>query len=56
MSKLINQKMVESIHSTGCFTKNGDKKRIEHLIEYNLPFDKKAENVIITGCLNVVQF
>jgi Fe-S oxidoreductase len=53
MSKLINQKMVESIHSTGCFTKNGDKKRIEHLKEYNLPFDEKAENVIITGCLNV---
>jgi hypothetical protein len=54
MNKLINQKMVESIQSTGCFTKNGDIKRIEVLQEYKLPFDKNAENVVITGCLNII--
>lgn len=54
MKNLINQKMVESIEATGCFTKNGDTIRIKQLEDYGLPIDKKAENVIITGCLNVV--
>jgi len=54
MPNLINQKMVESIETTGCFTKNGDTKRIELLEVHNLPVDKRADNVIITGCLNVI--
>ena len=31
MVNLINQKMLEDIRSTGCFTKNGEKKRIDLL-------------------------
>lgn len=54
MKNLINQKMVESIQSTGCFTKNGDITRIKLLEDNHLPVDKKAENVVITGCLNVI--
>ena len=52
MDNLINQKMLADIRATGCFTKNGDKKRIDLLDKYELPYDIKADNVVITGCLN----
>jgi len=50
MSKLIDQNMVDNIYSEGCcMGKVTD--RIKILDQYNLPYDKKAENVIITGCV-----
>ena len=52
MVDLINKKMLEDIRNTGCFTKNGEKKRIDLLDKYELPYDKKADNVVVTGCLN----
>jgi hypothetical protein len=42
--------MVESIRSTGkAMSDLPDRKNI--LLDHGLPFDREAENVIITGCL-----
>ncbi|MDD5475678.1 MAG: (Fe-S)-binding protein [Syntrophales bacterium] len=49
MHRLIDENMVASIRSTG----NADAEmvnRIEILDEYRIPYDRKAENVIISGC------
>lgn len=50
MSNLIDQKMVKNILTEGCSIGKGTD-RIKILDKYNLPYDKKAENIIITGCV-----
>lgn len=49
MNNLIDQKMVEKIRTEGCSIGN-ETDRIKILEKNNLPYDKKAENIIITGC------
>jgi hypothetical protein len=50
MSKLIDQTMVDNIRTEGCSIGKADD-RIKILEKYNLPYDQKAENIIITGCV-----
>ena len=50
MSKLINKGMLNNIRTEGCSIGNGSD-RIKILEKYNLPYDQKAENIIITGCV-----
>jgi hypothetical protein len=50
MNPLIDSRMVESIRNTGkAMSELPDRKNI--LLDHGLPFDREAENVIITGCL-----
>ena len=49
MHALINQKMVETIRTTGKTSENLPD-RIEILEKYSLPYDRSADNAIITGC------
>jgi hypothetical protein len=46
---LINPKMVETIRTTGKTSENLPD-RVEVLERYGLPYDRPAENAIITGC------
>lgn len=49
MNELINEEIIGTIRATG----KTDKRlpdRIDLLEKYNLPYDRAAENVIITGC------
>jgi len=49
MHSLIDKESVENINRTGCYsTKFPDRKSV--LEEYALPYDREAENAIITGC------
>jgi len=50
MSKLIDKTMVDNIRAEGCSIGKGPD-RIKILDKYTLPYDKKAENIIITGCV-----
>ncbi|MFC1825631.1 heterodisulfide reductase-related iron-sulfur binding cluster [Thermodesulfobacteriota bacterium] len=50
MHPLIDQKMLSSIHESGQIdSKLFD--RVSVLKEYGLPYDRKAENVIVSGCM-----
>ncbi len=49
MHTLIDANMVEVITATGN-TSNNIPDRVEVLKKHNLPYDRKADNVIITGC------
>jgi Fe-S oxidoreductase len=49
MHTLIDAEMVEMITSTGNTSKNTPD-RVKVLEKYGLPYDRKADNVIITGC------
>lgn len=49
MHTLINKEMVDTIRTTGK-TSKGLPDREEILKEHALPYDREAENVIITGC------
>jgi hypothetical protein len=49
MHTLINKEMVDTIRATGK-TSKGLPDREGILKEYGLPYDREAENVIITGC------
>lgn len=49
MNSLIDAARVETIRSTGK-TRANLPDRVEILSSYELPYDRKAENVIITGC------
>ena len=49
MSSLVDQEMLKLINDKGCALNLGD--RMEILAEYKLPTDKRAENVIISGCV-----
>ncbi len=49
MHSLIDENIVETIRSTGNATENLPE-RIEVMQSHSLPYDRKAENVIITGC------
>ncbi|MBT4088116.1 MAG: hypothetical protein HOE30_06460 [Deltaproteobacteria bacterium] len=49
MHALIDKQSVQDINRTGCYsTEFPDRKSI--LDEYNLPYDREADNAIITGC------
>lgn len=49
MHALIDKQSVENIKNTGCYSLDfPDRKSI--LDEHNLPYDREAENVIVTGC------
>lgn len=49
MHSLIDKKSVENINRTGCYTTDfPDRKSV--LDEYALPYDREAENAVITGC------
>ncbi len=50
MSKLIDELMIDNIRTEGCSIGKG-LDRIKILDKYNLPYDKKADNIIITGCV-----
>jgi hypothetical protein len=52
MTSLINDQMVELIRSTGNAIKNVPD-RVEIMESLNLPYDRRAENVIIMGCQNL---
>ncbi len=49
MHSLIDENIVESIRSSGNAIENLPD-RIEVLQSHSLPYDRRAENVIITGC------
>lgn len=49
MHSLIDENIVETIRSTGNATENLPD-RIEVMEAHSLPYDRRAENVIITGC------
>ncbi|MCK4820816.1 hypothetical protein KA005_33935, partial [bacterium] len=49
MHSLIDANMVETIRSTGN-TSDNLPNRVEVMEAHNLPYDREAENVIITGC------
>ena len=49
MHTLIDKQSVESINNTGCFTPDYPDRKLV-LEEHNLPYDREAENVIVTGC------
>ncbi len=49
MHSLIDAVMVELIRATGNTSKNLPD-RVEVMEKYDLPYDRRAENVIITGC------
>jgi hypothetical protein len=49
MHSLISAETVETIRSTGNTSKNLPD-RIEVLTSYQLPYDRKADNVVVTGC------
>ena len=49
MHDLIDRKSVENINRTGCYSAAfPDRKSV--LAQYDLPYDRKAENAVITGC------
>ena len=50
MHPLIDQTIVERIRSKGHALENAPD-RIRYLEEHGLPYDREAENVIITGCM-----
>jgi hypothetical protein len=49
MNPLIDESMVETIRGTGN-TAAGLPPRIDVLEKYGLPYDREAENIIVTGC------